>query len=103
MDVSTLQPRTPALEELTSTVTELRANVAQLTEAFTALTEGIRSNFVMLSDRLAMVEAKQNKIWKTFQQLCQPAPPLSTAETSSTTLTRAPYFHPHLSKHARRE
>ena len=104
MDVSTLPPRTPALEELTSTVTELRANVIQLTEALTGLTEGIRSNFVMLSDQLAMVEAKQNKIWETFQQLCQPAPPpLSTAETPSTTLTRAPYFHPHLSKYARRE
>ena len=93
-------PRTPGLEELTH-------QIAQLTPALTHLTEVMQANFLQLSDRLAVVEAKQNKIWETFQQLCQPPPVAETSSSSSissprTSLTPTSYFHPHLSKQPRR-
>ena len=89
---------TPGLEELTQQIT-------QLTPALTRLTEVMQANFLQLSSRLAVVEAKQNKIWETFQQLCQPSPTAETSSPSSsprTSLTPTSYFHPHLSKQTRR-
>src|SRR3989338_8246256 len=64
---------------------ELRDEVIHLSQALTNLTEVMQFNFLMLSDRLAMVEAKQNKIWETFQHLSQPPPETSSSSSSSRT------------------